>query len=45
MQPNTPPPAAPEHSESELLQIRRDKLDELTKTGVDAFGGRFDTTH
>lgn len=45
MQPNTPPPAAPEHSESELLQIRRDKLDELTKTGIDAFGGRFDTTH
>jgi lysyl-tRNA synthetase class 2 len=38
-------PQANAPSESELLQIRRDKLDELTKTGVDAFGGRFDTTH
>jgi len=45
MQPNTPPPAAPEHSESELLAIRRTKLDDLVKAGVDAFGGRFDTTH
>jgi lysyl-tRNA synthetase len=43
MQP-TPAPA-PEHSESELLQIRREKLDGLVKAGVDAFGGRFDTTH
>ena len=45
MQPNTPPPAAPEHSESELLAIRRTKLDDLVKAGVDAFGGRYDTTH
>jgi lysyl-tRNA synthetase class 2 len=38
-------PQANAPSESELLAVRREKLDELTKTGVDAFGGRFDTTH
>jgi lysyl-tRNA synthetase class 2 len=43
MQP-TPAPA-PEHSESELLQIRREKLDGQVKAGLDPFGGRFDTTH
>ena len=40
-----PTPAAPEHSESELLQFRREKLDGLVKAGLDPFGGRFDTTH
>ncbi|MEF2247586.1 lysine--tRNA ligase [Paenibacillus sp. IITD108] len=30
---------------SELLQIRRDKLDELRALGVDPFGGRFERTH
>ena len=43
MQPT--PATAPEHSESELLQFRREKLDGLVKAGVNAFGGRFDTTH
>ncbi|MFZ4764162.1 MAG: lysine--tRNA ligase [Roseimicrobium sp.] len=32
-------------SESELLQIRRDKLDAMRAKGIDAFGGKFDTTH
>ena len=39
------PTPAPEHSESELLQFRREKLDGLVKAGLDPFGGRFDTTH
>ena len=43
MQP-TPAPA-PEQSESELLQIRREKLDGQVKAGLNPFGGRFDTTH
>ncbi len=43
MQP-TPAPA-PEQSESELLQIRREKLDGQVKAGLDPFGSRFDTTH
>ncbi|WP_420329434.1 lysine--tRNA ligase [Paenibacillus gorillae] len=30
---------------SELLQIRRDKLDELRGLGVDPFGGKFERTH
>ena len=34
-----------EHSESELLQIRREKLNTLQAQGIDAFGGRFETTH
>ncbi|GGD99845.1 lysine--tRNA ligase [Paenibacillus nasutitermitis] len=30
---------------SELLQIRRDKLDELRGLGIDPFGGKFERTH
>ena len=30
---------------SELLQIRRDKLDELRGLGVDPFGRKFERTH
>ncbi|WP_433944889.1 lysine--tRNA ligase [Paenibacillus sp. SN-8-1] len=30
---------------SELLQIRRDKLDELRALGIDPFGQKFDRTH
>lgn len=30
---------------NELLVIRRNKLDELRKLGVDPFGGKFDRTH
>jgi Lysyl-tRNA synthetase (class II) len=30
---------------SELLKIRRDKLDELRKLGIDPFGGKFERTH
>ena len=36
---------APEHSESELLQFRRAKLDELQKRGIAAFGGKFEVSH
>ncbi|MCX6855224.1 MAG: lysine--tRNA ligase [Verrucomicrobia bacterium] len=36
---------APEHSESELLQFRRAKLDELQKRGIAAFGGKFEESH
>jgi lysyl-tRNA synthetase, class II len=36
---------APEHSESELLQFRRAKLDELQKRGIAAFGGKFEVTN
>jgi lysyl-tRNA synthetase class 2 len=32
-------------SESELLQIRREKLEALRAKGIEPFGGRFDTTH
>jgi lysyl-tRNA synthetase len=39
------PTPAPEHSESELLQIRREKLDGQVKAGLNPFGSRFDTTH
>ena len=35
----------PEHSESELLQFRRAKLDELQKRGIAAFGGKFEVSH
>lgn len=38
-------PTPPEPSESELLQIRRDKLEGLRKLGIDPFGGSFDATH
>lgn len=34
-----------EHSESELLQIRREKLQALQAKGIDAFGSKFETTH
>ncbi|MBW7477437.1 lysine--tRNA ligase [Paenibacillus oenotherae] len=30
---------------SELLQIRRDKLDELRGLGIDPFGGKYERTH
>ena len=36
---------APEHTESELLQFRRNKLEEMQKRGIAAFGGKFDVTH
>ncbi len=39
--PNTP--AAP--PESELLAIRREKLAKITDSGLNAWGGSFDTTH
>lgn len=32
-------------SESELLHIRREKLEALRAKGIEPFGGRFDTTH
>ncbi len=35
----------PTHTDSELLAIRRAKLDLLRERGVNAFGGRFETTH
>jgi len=34
-----------EHSESELLHIRREKLEALRAKGIEPFGGRYDTTH
>ena len=34
-----------EPTESELLQVRRQKLDALRESGTDPFGGRFVTTH
>ncbi|MBL9115872.1 MAG: lysine--tRNA ligase [Verrucomicrobiaceae bacterium] len=40
-QANTPPPP----SESELLQVRRDKLQKMKDKGVAPFGGKFETTH
>ena len=43
MQP-TPAPA-PEPSESELLQVRRHKLEEMQKRGIAAFGGKFEVTN
>jgi lysyl-tRNA synthetase, class II len=33
------------HSESELLHIRREKLEALRAKGIEPFGCRFDTTH
>jgi len=40
-----PTHAAPEPTESELLQVRRHKLEELQKRGVAAFGGKFEVSH
>lgn len=34
-----------EPSESELLQVRREKLNALKAKGVNAYGGRYDITH
>ena len=34
-----------EHSESDLLRLRREKLDALRAAGIQPFGGRFETTH
>lgn len=51
LDPATIPPhfmdaSAPQaHSESDLLRLRREKLDVLRSKGIDPFGGRFDTTH
>jgi len=39
------PQAAPAPTESELLQVRRDKLEALKAKGIEPFGGKFDTTH
>ncbi len=36
---------ASEHTESELLQFRRAKLEELQKRGIAAFGGKFEVSH
>ncbi len=44
MQPTSPQPAD-QHSESELLQFRRDKLAALKQRGVDPFGQSYETTH
>jgi lysyl-tRNA synthetase class 2 len=42
----SPEPSAPATpSDSELLALRRAKLDLIRARGVDPFGGRFDTTH
>jgi lysyl-tRNA synthetase class 2 len=40
-----PTPDAPEPTESELLQVRRHKLEELQKRGIAAFGGKFEVTN
>ncbi len=37
--------APQEPSESDLLRLRREKLDALRAKGIDPFGGRFDTSH
>ena len=39
---NTP---APEPTESELLRLRREKLDALRAKGIEPFGAKFETTH
>jgi lysyl-tRNA synthetase class 2 len=36
---------AQEHSESELLQFRRDKLEGLKQRGIAPFGGKFEVSH
>jgi len=38
-------PQAPTQSESELLQVRRDKLEALKAKGIAPFGGKFENTH
>ncbi|MFS0725031.1 lysine--tRNA ligase [Paenibacillus sp. 1P07SE] len=45
VQDNQEQTATQEQELSELLQIRRDKLDELRKLGVDPFGKKFVRTH
>jgi lysyl-tRNA synthetase class 2 len=35
----------PEHTESELLHFRREKLEGLKQRGIDPFGRQFETTH
>ena len=42
---STPQNAPPPESESALSAIRREKLVKLQDSGINAFGGRFDTTH
>jgi lysyl-tRNA synthetase class 2 len=42
-EPTSPTPPAP--TESELLNIRREKLEALRAKGIEPFGGRFDTTN
>lgn len=42
-EPTSPTPPVP--SESELLHIRREKLEALRAKGIEPFGGRFDTTN
>ncbi len=40
------PESAPEEvSESQLLKVRREKLDKLRELGVNPYGGKFETTH
>ncbi len=39
-----PSDSAPQKSESELIAVRREKLNKLRELGVDPFGGKFDTT-
>lgn len=36
-------PQAPSQTESELLQVRRDKLEKMKAAGIDPFGGKFET--
>jgi lysyl-tRNA synthetase class 2 len=45
MDPSSSESAAPVPSESELLALRRAKLEVIRALGVDPFGGRFDVTH
>lgn len=42
MEPQT---EAPPPSESELLQVRRDKMEQLKAKGITPFGGKFPVTH
>lgn len=39
------PVSAPAPDQSELLKVRRDKLEALKARGINPYGGRFDTTH
>lgn len=45
MDPSLSESTAPVPSESELLALRRAKLEVIRALGVDPFGGRFDVTH